>query len=637
MTWVYGLGAGFSFEVFENLPLGLAGAQLDVELDGTIGFETEVSTGINGYYNAPCDSENSQWCVGANLQANLFFGVDVEVEVDIELPGQSEKDIRGKLKGGLQTGAEAFVRYCDTGLEYDACWKGLSLVGQVTFPFKGANVSAGVEVVLIAPDPDCGKPGAGGGGNGEHAEDDIEIMTIADIVAGLNYDSVEEMNQALGTNFGSDDVLHESQVDDTMERQYFYDLPSGQGVCAQVTLAISQELVLTRQGFDARLEMDNGSNVPLRNFQVDVTVYDADGKDVTELFVFRDPVFSGFTQVDGTGELAAGTAGNSSWVLIPLSEAAPDAITEYFVGGQINYTDTGRKITIDLEPVSINVRPQPELDLIYFHQRDVISDDPFTEEIEDAEPFALGVLIKNSGGGAAHNLRIESAQPRIVENEKGLLIDFEIIGTDVNGGPVEPTLTAEFGDLPPRSNAVAMWRMVASLQGLFVDYKATFRHLDPSGDPRLSLIKSVEIHEMIRPVRAANSEMVDDGLPDFLVNDSPGPLDLPDTLYLSDGSVEPVERAAEPEFVGTPTVANLFQSTVYANMPAGWGYVRLDDPADGQYKLVSVRRPDGTELPSENFWTTNRTFVGGGRRPLVENKLHILDRDGAGTSGGEPQ
>ena len=33
----------------------------------------------------------------------------------------------------------------------------------------------------------------------------------------------------------------------------------------------------------------------------------------------------------------------------------------------------------------------------------------------------------------------------------------------------------------------------------------------------------------------------DDGLPDFLVNEVPDPDNTPDTLYLSDGSVAPLQ------------------------------------------------------------------------------------------------
>jgi hypothetical protein len=69
------------------------------------------------------------------------------------------------------------------------------------------------------------------------------------------------------------------------------------------------------------------------------------------------------------------------------------------------------------------VLPSPRLGPQYFHQRDVRSDDPFTDLIEPSIPFNLAVMVRNRGYGLARNFRITSAQPQIVGNEKGLLID----------------------------------------------------------------------------------------------------------------------------------------------------------------------------------------------------------------------
>ncbi len=69
----------------------------------------------------------------------------------------------------------------------------------------------------------------------------------------------------------------------------------------------------------------------------------------------------------------------------------------------------------------------------YFFQRDVLSDDPFTEEVEPSVPFNLAAMVQNIGPGEANNVSIKSAQPKIIENEKGLLIDFQIIASEVDG------------------------------------------------------------------------------------------------------------------------------------------------------------------------------------------------------------
>src|ERR1700675_3987846 len=92
---------------------------------------------------------------------------------------------------------------------------------------------------------------------------------------------------------------------------------------------------------------------------------------------------------------------------------------------------TRQQVVLPLLSAPITVYPEARLNLAYFQQRDVYSDDPFTPEVEPSEPFALGLIVKNVGAGAAHNFQITSGQPRIVDNEKGLLIDFSLIGTRI--------------------------------------------------------------------------------------------------------------------------------------------------------------------------------------------------------------
>ncbi len=42
-------------------------------------------------------------------------------------------------------------------------------------------------------------------------------------------------------------------------------------------------------------------------------------------------------------------------------------------------------------------------------------------------------LLINVGGGPAVGLTMDSLQPKIVENDKGLLLSFEIVGVQVDG------------------------------------------------------------------------------------------------------------------------------------------------------------------------------------------------------------
>ena len=205
-------------------------------------------------------------------------------------------------------------------------------------------------------------------------------------------------------------------------------------------------------------------------------------------------------------------------------------------------------------PGPIAVFPDARLTLDYFQQRDVYSDDPFTGDVEPAEPFALGLIVRNTGAGQAHDFTITSAQPQIIENEKGLLIDFKLIGTQVGDEEVTPTLTANLGDIPPAGARAARWLFTSSLEGKFIDYIASFEHVDSLGDVNLSLIDQVAIHELIHVVR--DDRPGADAGPDFLVNDVPDADDLPDTLYFSSGAHEAVTVLASASVDGAATLSD---------------------------------------------------------------------------------
>ena len=400
------------------------------------------------------------------------------------------------------------------------------------------------------------------------------------------------------------------------------------GVCATVRLRLEQEAVITRDGFNATLEFLNGSASALQNISVSLAVQRADTSDATSLFSISPPSLQNLNAVDGTGTVAGGQDGSATWLFIPTSDAAPgDAPVNYFVTGTLRYLQDGAVVNMPLAPALITVHPNASLRLQYFHERDVLADDPFTDAIEPSQPYSLAVMVQNTGHGTARQMHITSAQPKIVDNEKGLFINFDLIGTEVAGQNLSPSLTVDFGDVAAGQIKIGRWLFKSTLQGQFIDYSATFEHTDGLGDPRLSLIDSVDIHELIRIVKATNT--LNDSLPDFLVNDFPDDQFLPDRLYLSDASIAPVSPVTSGTTVSAPSASNL-TAQIQAALPAGWSYLRMADPGQGRFTLLRVVRSDGAELPPENFWVTDRTFIAGGRRPLYETNLHLLDFNSPG-------
>ena len=380
--------------------------------------------------------------------------------------------------------------------------------------------------------------------------------------------------------------------------------------------------MLTLNAFHATLQLNNNGAASLSDVAVHLTVQNSAGQDVSGLFGIEPAVTSGsLTAVDGTGVLAGNTSGSAQWTLLPSLEAAPEQATNYVVEGSFSYSQNGVLITIPLSPQPITVQPSPQLYLDYFLQRDVYGDDPFTPEIEPSIPFPLALMVQNKGYGPANGFQITSAQPTIMDNEKGLLIGFQIIGADVQGQSVSPSLTVNFGNISPNGIGIGVWWLTCSLEGLFTDYAASYQNLDALGNPKLSPIQGVQIHAMNHMVQADGAW--NDGLPDFLVDEVTNVSVLPDTLYLSDGTIQPVSIVQSATNSGPVTLNNL-QVQLSANFPAGFCYVLVPDPANGQFPLQTVLYSNGTNFLTNNFWVTDRTFIGLGVPPLLQTNLNLF-------------
>ena len=412
------------------------------------------------------------------------------------------------------------------------------------------------------------------------------------------------------------------------------------GICARVKVQLNQSVAITRTAFRATLTIGNSpANVPLDNVKVTLDIRDPNNLPANALFGISVPVLTDLT-VDGTGNLAPGLQGSAVWTMLPTRDAAPVADTVYTVGGTIAYTQGGVNVSLPLFPAPITVVPDPLLDFHYFWQHTVYGDDPFTPQVEPSEPFYLGLLAVNNGHGTAHNLTITSSNPQIVDNQKGLLINFQLIGAAVNGKPVAPTLQVDLGDIVPGDTAVADWALLSSLEGKFISYSASFEHVDDLGNPRTSIIDGVDVHPLEHIVRALDTTGT--GKPDFLAIDDPNSDDLPSTLWLNTGATATVNSMTNAQGdtpVGGPIIvtggpitnANL---TAQLTVPATSGavYIRTDDPGNGVFQLVSVVRSDGKVVRlGDNVWETHRIERLLGQAPYPQNRLYLFDVNTPGT------
>ncbi len=403
-------------------------------------------------------------------------------------------------------------------------------------------------------------------------------------------------------------------------------------VCATISLQLSQEMVMTRQAFRGTLTVFNGhESDAMTDVRLHLEVKNIETGELAtshEMQMNAETLtgFSGDVSLDGMWELGAQATGKATVLFIPTKFAAATTPQRYSFGGTLTYIDpfTELQVTRKLYPVMLTVNPTADIELDYFMQRDIFGDDPLTEGVvEPMHPAEFALIINNKGYGDAKNVRMLTHQPEIIDNEKGLLINFAIVGSQTNGQPASMTLSKDFandfGTIPSQSQAYAQWWLHSTLLGHFTDYDVQVNHLTSYGNPDLSLVDTARIHELIHGFTVSSQS--EPPLRGFLVNELPDAYDQPDSLFFTNATQSSVrmadnasvERLNDTEYmlVITPSVE-------------GWNYGSLSDPTNGRQLLTSiVRQSDGKELSVDNMWQTDRTLRDG-EDWLYEKRLHFI-------------
>lgn len=402
-----------------------------------------------------------------------------------------------------------------------------------------------------------------------------------------------------------------------------------ENTCAQVKLEIKQKLVLTRQAFRGTLTIENGSSNAIEDILVNVnatnmeTGFMATSREM-QISIEKIEGFEG--EKDGAWRLGAGKKGVATILFIPTKYAAPENLTTYSFGGTLSFKDGSTTQNRSLYPVSLQVKPTPELDLTYFMQRDVYGDNPLTTDVvEPVIPAEFSVLIHNKGYGDANNVRMITKKPEIVENEKGLLIDFDIISSSLNGGEktmaLDDNIATQFGTIAAGTASYATWDLTASLMGHFTEYDVSVTHVTDYGNPDLSLLDRVTIHELIHSMNATIGDKVYRA---WITNDEPDAEDAPDHIYFANGTDEELATLSE-ETRMERIDATHYRVTVPTNVPRNWFYTAVANPAGKYAKILSITdETNNRPLDAANFWTTDYTMKDG-IDPQLDYRLHIAD------------
>lgn len=398
--------------------------------------------------------------------------------------------------------------------------------------------------------------------------------------------------------------------------------------CATVKLEIKQKMAFTRQAFRGTLTIDNSSGSDLSDICLNVNATNmATGAISTahEMQITVESIDGFGGDKDGKWTLPEGKTGVATILFIPTKYAAPDTLTVYSFGGSLSFNDGETVQSRSLYPVSLQVKPSPELDLTYFMQRDVYGDNPLTPDVkEPVIPAEFSVLIHNKGNGRVDNLSMLTEKPQIVDNEKGLLSMFDIVSSSLNGGKksmaLEDNIATSFGAIEAGESAYATWNLTCSLMGHFVDYDVSYAHLTDHNNPDLSLLDRVTIHELLH---SQNVNVGGKSYRAWITNDVPDAADAPDRIYLSDGTDEELTVLNDKPNI-EPLGQNRYRITASSSQ-RGWFYTSLANPVGKYSKVLSVINEDsGVVLDSSICWTTDYT-IQDGFDPLLDYRLHLAD------------
>lgn len=451
---------------------------------------------------------------------------------------------------------------------------------------------------------------------------DSENVILASDIQRLNEMSDELKCRLVDMGFASWDQLAASLEAGALE---LYNPDAG--TCATVKLEIKQELVLTRQAFRGTMVIDNSSDTELTDIDALITATDERGNLATshEMQITRESI-EGFTADGDKLKLPAGSKGTITYLFIPTRYAATENDVRYSFGGTLYFNDGNDLQARSLYPVTLTVRPTPELDLAYFVQSDVYGDNPLTPDvIEPVIPAEFTVLIHNVGKGEAANVRMLTHQPEITENEKGELINFAIVSSSLNGEPksmaLRDDIATDFGNIPAGATSYASWGLTCDLLGHFVDYDVAYTHVTSYDNPDLSVLNPPTIHKLVHSV---NAHVGDKVYRAWVTDDFVDAQNEPDHIYFANGLDERLETLTNVATI-EPVDATHYRITVDVPIEE-WFYLKVNNPVGRRAQIVSVIDEDSAApLDLDNVWTTQYTLHKG-KNPLEEYRIHLVDQ-----------
>lgn len=417
-----------------------------------------------------------------------------------------------------------------------------------------------------------------------------------------------------------------------------------QSIDNRVRLQFEQNFFLEREAFQGNLKVENLQMDGIEAITLTPNVKTISGEDVSALFAISTVGSSQNWTSKESGEwsLASSQTGEAKVIYVPSKETAPTEPVSYLFGGTVSYRDiaSGNLITQELTPTQLTVNPSPDLHLTYFVQRDFISDDPLTEDIEPWEPAQFALLIQNKGAGDAIDLKIETEDPQIVDNACNLPVEFIKLYATIDGEQQNMDFNKlNLGGIAAGQSKMARWWFYSNASAHVANFEARMTKHSNYGI-EFDLITLDGVHELTRSVSGSLTSSEngaqarrmafspsESSTDIYLLNLIEDEDNLPDHVMDGNGNeTDDLEIVSDNMTCIAASGENQYTLSVSASRE-GWVYGVMHDPTNCTMNLVRVvRNSDGSDVTT-NIWQTDRT-VTADYATIVDNRLHLADNIG---------
>lgn len=418
-----------------------------------------------------------------------------------------------------------------------------------------------------------------------------------------------------------------------------------------VTLGLTLEAHEVRTGAPLALTVtvDNPTGDLLVGVDVGLELRDAAGLVVTD-WTLGVPVVTGMAALDGSASLGPGASASGAFALTP----GPALAGVHDLVVTVAATLEGDALVRDLPAAAVRVVPAAVLDVEVFVPPRLHGDWSATPLVfEPAEPFPLGVVIRNAGGGPALGLELDAEGPSVPSDPTGAATGAVALALDLDGQPTPagfglgPDLV---GDLAAGVRRELLWTGLPFVRADPTGLDLALAWGDGLAGPLVAAPASLATFTLVHPAEVFETAAgpLDDGLVDWLVDDpavapptdpvTGGPMEaFPDLVRASTGPDLALVPVVTPTVGAPPSLGDLVTDVTFTAAVAGWHHLRIDAPGGAYFDLAQVvRSAKAARLPGltvggpgdvSRVWVTERPLdvTGDGVPDVTRRLVHIVD------------